>query len=157
MKILELAVKVSNCIDLQVEPSAVVESTTLPAAAEAPAIVDVSSIKNGSDEDVDGADFKLATNVYVSRAAAPARNWNVAVAAVPLSATIVPPAAVVYCEPVVNVSESALPTACEGTELNMLIPSAATATSAIRLMFVFVDICFLSLVVTRNFLVAASR
>jgi hypothetical protein len=47
--------------------------------------------------------------------------------------------------------------ACEGTELSTPIPNAATATSAMRLKFVFEDICFLSLVVTRNFLVAASR
>jgi len=48
-------------------------------------------------------------------------------------------------------------TACEGAELSTPIPNAATATSAMRLKFVFVDIYFLSLVVTRNFLVAASR
>jgi hypothetical protein len=47
--------------------------------------------------------------------------------------------------------------ACEGAELSTPIPNAATATSAMRLKFVVVDICFLSLVVTRNFLVAASR
>jgi len=47
--------------------------------------------------------------------------------------------------------------ALEGTELRTPRPKAATATSAIRLKFVFVDIYFLSLVVTRNFLVAASR
>jgi len=50
-----------------------------------------------------------------------------------------------------------LDSACEGTELRTPRPKAATATSAMRLKFVFVDICFLSLVVTRNFLVAASR
>jgi hypothetical protein len=47
--------------------------------------------------------------------------------------------------------------ACEGTELSTPRPNAATATSAMRLKFVFVDICFLSIVVTRYFLVAASR
>jgi hypothetical protein len=47
--------------------------------------------------------------------------------------------------------------ACEGTELRTPRPNAATATSAMRLKFVFVDMYFLSLVVTRNFLVAASR
>jgi hypothetical protein len=47
--------------------------------------------------------------------------------------------------------------ACEGAEFSKPIPNAATATSAIRLKFVFEDICFLSLVATRNFLVAASR
>jgi hypothetical protein len=47
--------------------------------------------------------------------------------------------------------------ALAGTELRTPRPKAATATSAMRLKFVFVDICFLSLVVTRNFLVAASR
>jgi hypothetical protein len=48
-------------------------------------------------------------------------------------------------------------TACEGAELSKPIPNAATATSAMRLKFVVVDIYFLSIVVTRNFLVAASR
>jgi len=47
--------------------------------------------------------------------------------------------------------------ACEGAELSKPIPNAATATSAMRLKFVVEDICFLSLVATRNFLVAASR
>jgi hypothetical protein len=47
--------------------------------------------------------------------------------------------------------------ACEGTELRTPRPKEATATSAMRLKFVFVDMYFLSLVVTRNFLVAASR
>jgi ribulose-bisphosphate carboxylase large chain len=46
---------------------------------------------------------------------------------------------------------------CEGAELRTPRPKAATATSATRLKFVFVDMYFLSLVVTRNFLVAASR
>ena len=48
-------------------------------------------------------------------------------------------------------------TACEGDELSKPIPNAVTATSAMRLKFVVVDIYFLSIVVTRNFLVAASR
>jgi hypothetical protein len=91
----------------------------------------------------------------VSRAAELAKNWKVAVAAVPLSATSVPPAAVVYCVPVATVSESALPTACEGTELSTPIPNAATATSAIRLKCVFVDIYFLSLVKTKYVLIMA--
>jgi hypothetical protein len=47
--------------------------------------------------------------------------------------------------------------ACEGAELRTPIPKAATATSAMRLKFVVVDIYFLSLVATRNFLVTASR
>jgi len=47
--------------------------------------------------------------------------------------------------------------ACEGAELSKPIPNAATDTSAMRLKFVVVDIYFLSSVVTRNFLVAASR
>jgi hypothetical protein len=47
--------------------------------------------------------------------------------------------------------------ACEGAELSKPIPNAATATSAMRLKFVVVDMYFLSIVVTRNFLVAASR
>ena len=59
-------------------------------------------------------------------------------------------------EPFVTVTDR-LPTAFAGTEDSNPRPKAATATSAMRLKFVFVDICFLSLVVTRNFLVAASR
>jgi hypothetical protein len=60
--------------------------------------------------------------------------------------------------PVAKVSVGAtINVAFAGTELSTPIPNAATATSAMRLKFVFVDICFLSLVVTRNFLVAASR
>jgi len=59
--------------------------------------------------------------------------------------------------PSVAVTVKPLTAACEGTELRTPRPKAATATSAMRLKFVFVDICFLSLVVTRNFLVAASR
>jgi len=47
--------------------------------------------------------------------------------------------------------------AVAGTEERTPRPNAATATSAMRLKFVVVDICFLSLVVTRNFLVTASR
>ena len=47
--------------------------------------------------------------------------------------------------------------ACDGTELRTPRPKEATATSAMRLKFVFVDIYFLSLVVNRNFLLAASR
>jgi hypothetical protein len=61
-------------------------------------------------------------------------------------------------EPATTVKVGAeLNTAFDGTELRTPIPNAATATSAIRLKFVFVDICFLSLVANRNFLVAASR
>jgi len=59
--------------------------------------------------------------------------------------------------PAVTVNVSARTSACDGTELSTPRPKEATATSAMRLKFVFVDICFLSLVVTRNFLVAASR
>jgi hypothetical protein len=47
--------------------------------------------------------------------------------------------------------------ACEGTELSTPRPNAATATSAMRLKFVVVDICFLSLVVNKYFSLAASR
>ena len=77
-----------------------------------------------------------------------------AVAAAPLPP---PTAAVPAVAPAVKVKLDTGITACDGTELRTPIPKAATATSAMRLKFVFVDICFLSLVVTRNFLVAASR
>jgi len=72
------------------------------------------------------------------------------------------PAVVLSLSAVVAVPFAAVTTnedvvACEGTELSTPRPKAATATSAMRLKFVFVDMYFLSLVVTRNFLVAASR
>jgi hypothetical protein len=44
-----------------------------------------------------------------------------------------------------------------GTEDRTPRPSAATATSAMRLKFVVVDICFLSIVVSKYFLEAALR
>jgi hypothetical protein len=74
-------------------------------------------------------------------------------AAVVLSALIrvaVPVVADIDREPIDTI-------ALAGTELRTPRPTAAIATSATRLKFVVVDICFLSLVVTRNFLVAASR
>jgi hypothetical protein len=59
--------------------------------------------------------------------------------------------------PLVTVNVTPETAAVDGTEERTPRPNAATATSAMRLKFVVVDICFLSLVVTRNFLVAASR
>jgi hypothetical protein len=56
-----------------------------------------------------------------------------------------------------SVTESALIAACDGTELSTPRPNAATATSAMRLKFVVVDICFLSIVVSKYFLEAALR
>jgi hypothetical protein len=66
---------------------------------------------------------------------------------------------VVVCPAVVadKVSVSAFDTACVGTELSTPRPKAATATSAMRLKFVVVDICFLSIVVSKYFLEAALR
>jgi hypothetical protein len=55
------------------------------------------------------------------------------------------------------VKVSAFTAEFEGAAESNPKPNEATATSAIRLKFVFVDIYFLSLVVTKNFLVAASR
>ena len=56
-----------------------------------------------------------------------------------------------------NVTVSALIAAFDGTELSTPRPNAATATSAMRLKFVVVDICFLSIVVSKYFLEAALR
>jgi hypothetical protein len=56
-----------------------------------------------------------------------------------------------------RVNKSELITACDGTEDKTPSPSAATATSATRLKFVVVDICFLSIVVSKYFLEAALR
>jgi len=98
------------------------------------------------------------------KVAAVAVTDNVSVVAISEVAVTVIDAAVVesdlalVAEPVDKVNVGAtIYVAFAGTELSTPIPNAATATSAMRLKFVFVDICFLSLVVTRNFLVAASR
>ena len=56
-----------------------------------------------------------------------------------------------------SVTTSELIVACDGTELITPRPNAATATSAMRLKFVVVDICFLSIVVSKYFLEAALR
>jgi hypothetical protein len=48
-------------------------------------------------------------------------------------------------------------TAFEGAEARTPNPNAATTASAIRLKFVLLDICFLSIVVTETFSVAALR
>jgi hypothetical protein len=62
--------------------------------------------------------------------------------------------------PVVAVVESVTVSACgtaavDGTTESIPKPKAATATSAMRLKLVFVDICFLSLVEIENFSVSA--
>jgi hypothetical protein len=50
-----------------------------------------------------------------------------------------------------SVSESPPIIACDGATVRTPRPKAATATSAMRLNVVFVDICFLSIVDLRNF------
>jgi hypothetical protein len=81
------------------------------------------------------------------------KNVKVAVALVAVEVSAV------VCDAVVadKVSKSWLITACDGTELSTPRPNAATATSAMRLKFVVVDICFLSIVVSKYFLEAALR
>ena len=54
-----------------------------------------------------------------------------------------------------RVNESACERACEGTTDKRPKPIAATATSAIRLIVVFVDICFLSIVTIETFSIVA--
>jgi hypothetical protein len=83
----------------------------------------------------------------------------VAPVAVPVSGSTVPvaPPTLRFVAPAVVVNVTAETAADDGIAERTPKPNAATATSAMRLKFVVVDICFLSLVVTRNFLVAASR
>jgi len=57
----------------------------------------------------------------------------------------------------VTVTSVALIAADEGATEKTPRPNAATATSAMRLKVVFVDILFLSVVVKRTFLLAALR
>jgi hypothetical protein len=107
-----------------------------------------------------GAETKAAVSVTESLSAVPGRNVRVAVA--DDATVIVSPFATeiaLVVEPAVFliVKVSALTAAFEGATESNPKPNEATATSAIRLKFVFVDIYFLSLVVTKNFLVAASR
>jgi hypothetical protein len=81
------------------------------------------------------------------------KNDNVTVAEVAVYVSAVVCVAVVADK----ASRSELITACDGTELSTPRPKAATATSAMRLKFVVVDICFLSIVVSKYFLEAALR
>jgi len=99
--------------------------------------------------------FNTEVTVYVSKA--PLSDKAVIETVPAVVESVRPPLALKPAVPLVVVTVGPVQTACEGVELSTPIPNAATATSAMRLKFVFVDICFLSLVVTRNFLVAASR
>jgi hypothetical protein len=74
-------------------------------------------------------------------------------AAVPVSP--VPVAGVKLAVPAVADSEIIPAVACDGTTERTPKPNAATATSAIRLNVVFVDICFLSIVDPRTIRVSA--
>jgi hypothetical protein len=94
-----------------------------------------------------------AVKVIESASFVVAENDRVAVALVAVKVSAV------VCEAVAEetVRLSALIAAFEGTELSTPRPNAATATSAMRLKFVVVDICFLSIVVSKYFLEAALR
>ena len=58
---------------------------------------------------------------------------------------------VTEAEPAAVVTVGAPAVACDGATERTPRPNAATATSAMRLNVVFVDICFLSIVDLRNF------
>jgi hypothetical protein len=102
--------------------------------------------KNGSAVEVVGPETNDAVTDIESYAA-PARNASVAVAEVAVAVSAVVCAAVVD----ETVNESAFTTALEGATDRTPRPKAATATSAMRLKVVFVDMCFLSIVDPRNF------
>jgi hypothetical protein len=113
--------------------------------------VDESKLKKtgATEPEVDG--FVLATTYATTESFGPTKPAIVKVAAVDESdlAAVEVPLTTVTVRP-----ETA---ACEGTELSTPRPNAATATSAMRLKFVVVDICFLSIVVSKYFLEAALR
>jgi hypothetical protein len=97
------------------------------------------------------ATFKVivAPLVQVVAAASTKVTEKVPLATVPLAeADIVP---------VVDEAVNVVATACAGTIDNRPKPNADTATSAMRLRSVFVDIFFLSLVELRNFPISARR
>jgi hypothetical protein len=99
-----------------------------------------------------GFDFS-PTETTTESVAAVLKKLTTTLAAVELSDF----AAVIVPAVVDNVKVAGGVAAFEGTELSTPRPNAATATSAMRLKFVFVDICFLSLVVNKYFSLAASR
>jgi hypothetical protein len=107
-----------------------------------------------------GADTNDAVIVKESAMAVPGKNDKTALAEV--CDVIVSPFAtanslVVTPFVFLIVKVSAFTAACVGTELSTPNPKEATAISTMRLKFVFVDIYFLSIVATRNFLIAALR
>jgi hypothetical protein len=104
-----------------------------------------------------GFDFKTDVTETESVTAADKAVSEKVPAVVESVAAPVSPAVPLVVDNVSGAVDRPVNVACEGAELRTPRPKAATATSAMRLKFVFVDMYFLSLVVTRNFLVAASR
>jgi hypothetical protein len=101
-------------------------------------------------KDVDGADVIRANTTTVSPAAVPDGRVNVTVWLdnVPTRKPVADPS-----EILLGVTRVAF----EGATVNMPNPNAETATSAMRLRVVFVDICFLSLVVKKTFFFTAGK
>jgi hypothetical protein len=134
-------------INVRREFEAAVKPLNVVVAAEE----DSTTAKNGS------AVFPVGplTSDAVTEAESKAEPKNVKVAVALVAVEV----SAVVCDAVVadKVSKSWLITACDGTELSTPRPNAAAATSAMRLKFVVVDICFLSIVVSKYFLEAALR
>jgi len=101
--------------------------------------------KKGSAVEVPGPETNDAVT-DIESLVAPARNAIVAVAEVAVAVSAV------FCAAVADetVRTSELTTALEGAIDRTPRPKAATATSAMRLKVVFVDICFLSIVELRT-------
>jgi len=90
----------------------------------------------------------------IESAGAPVKKLNVAVTA-DAESEAAPTVCVAVVAEIVN--ESELIVALDGVMERTPSPNAATATSAIRLKVVFVDILFLSVVVMKTFSMAALR
>jgi hypothetical protein len=73
------------------------------------------------------------------------------------TAVAVSPAVIDAVEAARLIVAPACTSALDGPEAITPRPNAATTASAIRLKFVFVDICFLSIVVMKTFSMAALR
>ena len=106
-----------------------------------------------------GEDFKVTVTSTESPLPPPTfvavdRNLTLTEPAVELSETAV---VAFPADGVSETSAAAIAARADGTELNKLNTNEATAITVARLKYVLLDIYFLSLVVTRNFLVTASR
>ena len=130
-------------------PASAISDAGVPFATVVPAAVDVyiSATRKATEAPAVGADLRIIWTEYESVDAV-SNPTTETVAAVVVS-RLAP--FVTEAEPTAVVSVGTPAAADDGATERTPRPSAATATSAMRLNVVFVDICFLSIVDLRNF------